>query len=390
MDSSENILEKTFQNLIILDETIKKNIIEALNLPPNSLIFEREVEFVNGITPDFIIYDDNTMTLRAIIECKRSDIGVTEFVRGIGQVLQHEYFLENAIPPKKFQYLKYPDSGIANVLMVPSSFICSTELNLGKFKYPKSCSVMEVHTKNNSVRKISVKELKKLASAESNNLVTICQYYMRDNRLFEYYILLNLLTTLDICEPNKFRKFNRNSIINNMLREIEVINNGNWKNAFISLSSLGFIDSINRPTLQFSNLYKLSLEDFVNVLYEDYIHPFVDVIMNILVKNGCNGSIEIKNLEIAAYIRQKYNNRDVLFLSESNSRYISSWLNIMRDDIGCIDFEPNKNIKKIKFNFIPHELSSQTRINKIKKFSKGYKYLDEYYKIRMNLINKEI
>lgn len=389
MYHTENILEKIFQNLINSNEIIKKNIIEALEIPSDDFKFEREVEFINGITSDFIIYD-HTKTLRAIIECKRSDIGVTEFVRGIGQVLQHEYFSDNLIPPKKFQYLQYPDSAIANVLMVPSTFICNTELNLGKFKFPESCSIMEVHTNNNFVRRISDKELKKLANAEDDNLVTICQYYMRDNRIFEYYILLNLLTILDIFEPNKSRIFNRKNIEDNILKEISVINNGNWRNAFISLSSLGFIDSTNRPTLQSSNLYKLPLENFINALYEDYIHPFIDEIMDVLVEKSNDGLVNIKNGEIVDCIRNKYGNRDVLFLSESNSRYVSSWLNIMRDDLGCIDFEPKSKNPIRKINFIPHELTLQSRIEMIKKYSKGYKYLDDFNKIKKNLVNREI
>lgn len=44
-----------------------------------------------------------------------------------------------------------------------------------------------------------------------------------------------------------------------------------------------------------------------------------------------SGIINLKNNEIGEIIRQKYKNKDILFLTDSNNRYISSWLNIMRE-----------------------------------------------------------
>ena len=74
--------------------------------------------------------------------------------------------------------------------------------NIAKFKYPKSVMLLEINENNNAVRLISEKELKELEEAYESNLVTISQYYFRDNRIFELYILLKYLLYLPICITN--------------------------------------------------------------------------------------------------------------------------------------------------------------------------------------------
>ena len=57
---------------------------------------------------------------------------------------------------------------------------------------------------------------------------------------------------------------------------------------------------------------------------------------------------------------------------------MSSWMNIIRDDLGCVYFEPRKNIRKI--NFIPKNL------NKITLFSKSKNYIDNFNLMKKGLI----
>ncbi len=45
-----------------------------------------------ALQPDFTLFERNKV--RAIIECKSGAIGVSEYVRGIGQIFQYEYFLK--------------------------------------------------------------------------------------------------------------------------------------------------------------------------------------------------------------------------------------------------------------------------------------------------------
>ena len=67
------------------------------------------------------------------------------------------------------------------------------------------------------------------------------------------------------------------------------------------------------------------------------------------------------------YIKNKYNNKDIMYLTESNGRYISSWLNIMRDDYGIFDFESRTTNRKLIYNIT--DLKKEVIIKKIKENS---------------------
>ena len=376
----EKIQEKQFQDLIFKNKNIKENILNLLNLDIEKCKFEKEVEFINGITSDFIIYDDDEKEMKAIIECKRADIGVTEYIRGVGQLFQYEYFQDKNIPPKKIYNVKYNRNINNNVLIVPSTFIKNTNLNIGRFRYPENSKIFEIHIDSHRVREITEEELLRLSKANESNFITISQYYVRDNRLFECYIAFQMVALL-----NQFKlEYQRKKLEEEILRKIPVINNNNWRNAFITLSSLGFLKSKVKIVDSFYNLLKLDVYSYINLLYKEYLYPFIDLIMEVLKENEKDGIINLKNNEIGEIIRQKYKNKDILFLTDSNNRYISSWLNIMRDDLGCIDFDSRKSIRKI--NFIPKELNENERINKIKIFSKSREYIENFNEIKKGII----
>ena len=44
-----------------------------------------------------------------------------------------------------------------------------------------------------------------------------------------------------------------------------------------------------------------------------------------------------------------HDDNEILFLTESKGRYMSSWLNIMRDDYGIIDFMPRSSLRKMNY-----------------------------------------
>ncbi|GAA9092143.1 hypothetical protein HpHA151_01220 [Helicobacter pylori] len=54
------------------------------------------------LQPDFTLFERNKV--RAIIECKGGAIGVSEYVRGIGQIFQCEYFFENHLSLKNYRF----------------------------------------------------------------------------------------------------------------------------------------------------------------------------------------------------------------------------------------------------------------------------------------------
>ena len=346
----ERMLEREFQEKIYNNQEIQENIINALEIDPNNFLFNREIEFVNGITSDFIISNTETNQMQAIIECKRADIGVTEYVRGVGQLFQYEHF----------------------VLVIPSSFIDNTNLNIGLFCYPETAKILEIHVNNNRVREISKDEITKLADATVDSLKTISQYYVRDNRLFECYIALRVIGILKHLHIS----LNRVDIENRILRQIEVINNRNWRNAFITLSSLGFMSKRAGLSNTEAQLIPAEVYSFISSMYKDYLYPYIDILMDILIENSTDGMCNLNNQQISNLIRNRYNGRDVLFLTESNGRYISSWLNIMRDDFGCIQFAARSSERKIIYK--PSELRQSDLTRKIKEYSNAKQYIDNF------------
>lgn len=376
----ELIKEKEFQRMIAVNETIRKGIAESIYDDANTIFeFNREVEFINGITSDFIMSDQNKEIV-SIIECKRPDIGVTEYVRGIGQLFQYEYFYENNITPRRLVNYTFKENTInscnfnfKNALVIPSTFIQNTSLNISLFKYPETSIIIEVNLNNYNVRKIDRGELNRLARSE-NNMVAISQYYLRDNRIFEYYIALNYVQLWHAKNPRNRSNFNRVDA-EQFLRSFDTINNGNWRNAFISLASLGFIDSSNKLTTSGRSMVSLSLEEFIFKIYNDYIYPYVNILMELFIDEP--RMLLQSNRAISNRLKECYNGKDILYLTESEGRYISSWLNIMRDDLGCINFRPRKQNREIIYR-INHLQEEIIKIN-ITRFNSASTYVEAYY-----------
>lgn len=355
----DNVREKYFHDLIIKNDNIKYDLLSILNLPDNlsHLNLIHEDKYINGITADFTFVFNNK--IRAIIECKAGDIGVTDYVRGIGQVLQYEYFNEQNISLKGLEY----SNEFNSLLIVPSSSFNNKNFNIGKFKYPKSTYIIEINDINKVARRISQEELNTLSTIENNSLTSISQYYIRDIRLFEIYMLLRYLCFLKLKNKTNINRAN----IELELQKTNSINNRNWRNAWISLSSLGLINSSNLPTKSGIEFGLLDFEDFLIMMLKSYIKPYVEVLFSYFMsdpKNVNNGLKEIKKDLVS-----QFSNRDVLFLTQSETRYLSSWLNILRDDFGCIDFLPRNQNRKINYN--PLNLNDTSLKEHIIKFTKS-------------------
>ncbi len=95
-------LEKDFQDLIASNSNIQKDICSVLEMDYKDFKLLREDTCINGITADFTLFERNKV--RAIIECKSGAIGVSEYVRGIGQIFQYEYFFENHLSLKNYGF----------------------------------------------------------------------------------------------------------------------------------------------------------------------------------------------------------------------------------------------------------------------------------------------
>lgn len=359
--------ERTFSQLIYDNKQIQTFILDSLELEKAN--FYKETTYINGITSDFTIAYENKIL--AIVECKRADIGVTDYVRGIGQLFQYEYFYENNITPKKFYSFSY-DKNFKNILIIPSDFIKNTYINIGRFKYPETSSIVEINIYNNYARKITQKELKELEIIQDDSIKILSQYYIRDNRLFELYIALRYLRREGSLDFDSI--LNRKNI-ESKLKKVNTINNGNWRNAFISLSTLGFINNKNQLTSSGLIMSNKSYEEFIVEMYNSYIKLYVDEIMQIF-KIENKDTINLNNIEFCSYIRKIYNDKDILFLTQSDGRYISSWLSILRDDFGCLDFVPRKSIRTLKYYPADLNLKAMERI--VKDNSKAYYYINKF------------
>ncbi len=112
-------LEKDFQDLIASNNNIQKDICSVLEMDYKDFKLLREDTYINGITADFTLFERNKV--RAIIECKGGAIGVSEYVRGIGQIFQYKYFFENHLSLKNYGFCQNFDS----VLVFPESVLIS-------------------------------------------------------------------------------------------------------------------------------------------------------------------------------------------------------------------------------------------------------------------------
>ena len=140
------------------------------------------------------------------------------------------------------------------------------------------------------------------------------------------------------------------------IKKTNSINNNNWRNAWISLSSLGLINSNNLPTKSGLEFGMYDFEDFLIMMYKSYIKPYVETLLNYFTQANQNINQDLKT--IRGEIVSQFSNRDILFLTQSETRYLSSWLNILRDDFGCIDFKPRNSNRIINYN--PLEMNDKS------------------------------
>lgn len=358
----DNIREKYFHDLIIQRKDIQADLLSALNLPSDLSRMQliHEDKYINGIIADFTLVYDNH--IQAIIECKAGDIGVTDYVRGIGQVLQYEYFYENNVT-KSHPYKK---DNFSTILLIPSSVFLNRNFNIALFKYPDTTKIIEINDINHSVRLITNDELNK--HIKTHNIVSVSKYYVRDTRIFEIYMLLRYLCSLKYRGIKKVSRTEREEV----LKKTNTINNGNWRNAFISLSSFGLIDSNNLPT---EMGIKLSVYDdfseFLLMMYKIYINPYINLILGCFIQDS--SYLKRKQKDIVEYFSEQHNNKEILYFTQSQNRYIGSWLLILRDDFGCIDFQNGSSERTLNYNLL--ELNDDVLLEKIRQHTKANPYI---------------
>ncbi|MEI6850983.1 MAG: hypothetical protein WCK26_03385 [Candidatus Saccharibacteria bacterium] len=356
---NDYVSEAFVQELIRDEPNVKKYIIDNLGYNYDGTErFVREVKYINGITVDYKIVKDNEVI--ALLECKSGGINVTDYVRGIGQLLQYEYFREENITQNDEIY----SDDFKTVYFYPSDVIKNNSFNISTFKYPETTQLLEVNIENFVVRSVDDKELERIHEVWIDKSA-VSQYYFRDNRLFELYGLLQYLKN---AKNKGVDYINRSALELNVLRKFETPNNHNWRNAFITLSSLGFISSNNLPNLAGELMASKSYTKFCLEIFKAYIRPYASTIM-VAMKNNPNISL----MDLASNINAMFGGKPVLFITDSSTRYLSSWLNIFRDDFGFIDFTARSSDRTIVYD--PFNLSDEDFEENIISYNKASDYL---------------
>ena len=94
---SDKSSEKYIQNQVINNLNLQKYVLDNLGIEQsNSIKFTKGLTYANRILPDIKI--SKGKEILALVECKGAKINVTDYVRGIGQLLQYEFFYEKISP----------------------------------------------------------------------------------------------------------------------------------------------------------------------------------------------------------------------------------------------------------------------------------------------------
>lgn len=367
---TKHMSEDKVQELIKSDELVQERIKELLDLN-GEVEFIPEDSYINGITADFTVLQNNK--IMAIIECKAGNINLTDYVRGIGQLFQYEYCFEKKVPHNSYEYSEdfkiiyfYPDS------------VINKSYNIAKFKYPKTSTIYILKERTKEIQEIPKNILKKIDEEEDNGLIMISPYYVRDIRIFEYYMLMRYSF---LQETMGIKKFKRDGIfIENFFKKTETINKKSIiKNGWITLSNCGLIKKGNLLTEAGKRLVVLDYEEFAVEMYHNFFEPYFNEILK------CFGDEKIINLTLSGWeelIRKNNDNRDVCFLTDTkDTQSMSSWLNIMQDDFGIIEFEKNKIKKGVKLIYDPRTLNDDALMEKVKNNSVGHKYIQNFQRL---------
>ena len=183
-----------------------------------------EVQFINGITADFAIYDNGKIV--SIIECKGDNIGVTEYIRGIGQITQYEYFKKNNITGNIREDCRV-------FLSFPSSLMQDCSFDISKFSYPHDTELLIVNAENKSPLVVNPnREYDKIQ--RELNTIQLSPYYFKDTRIAELYIIL--LEVVKNYKTHNNHKINRMEY-GSILAKYNTTNKNNARNVFIALTT---------------------------------------------------------------------------------------------------------------------------------------------------------
>ena len=166
--------EKDIQHYLATNKNAQRSLKKIIGIEEENIEFKREETFINGITVDIMIYSKTNNNIYSLVECKGTNINVTDYVRGIGQTLQYEYFYEEKIPPINEYSFKFYN-GFKTIFIITSDFAKFTKINLSKFKYPETVTIVEINTHNYNLREIY-------------NFLYVLKFYKKWKGIFTIYV----------------------------------------------------------------------------------------------------------------------------------------------------------------------------------------------------------
>lgn len=295
----------------------------------------------NGIQADLGAVDDSGNII-ALFESK-GNVNINELVRGIGQVMQYQYHIN-----KKIGY-NYVNVARA-FLVIPKGI--NEVYDFEKISFPENSGIILIDEMS---KNFILMTKKRINSGKLKKTNIISPYYIRDNRLGEIYLGLKMIEAIS---PKVLKgKINMKYVRAELVKVIK--NKGNARNIAISLHGLGFLDKENRLTAEGQRHVRMDYYEFCKNISYDQIAPFINLITNALVKiANKKGGIDYSNIktsgdELKNEILEIFSGNDVLYLTESGTRYISSWMGILKDDLGAISFKRGSYEKGVKINYFP-------------------------------------
>ena len=339
----------------------------------------KEFRLSNGIKADIAVLDYSKTKILALIESKPEKLGIHAFMTAVGQTSQYQHHIKNEL-----HYIS-SNSGVSFddncIVFIATGVNAVTDIDCSKIKTDHGVKLLLIDSSTATTSSYDLnnpKDISRLSSRYSGgiNFISICPYYFRDNRLSELYLALKICYLCGF--ESRLGKLDRKKQLESLFISASPINPGNARNLFITLSKLGFIDIENRLTPTGYYLMNLSYSQFVEEMSFNYFYPYISNIMNALItfasKSGDSlDAINITNEELKQEINENQGGFTVQFLTDSGTRYISHWLNVLRDDLGAISFQSNKVKRPIKVNYIPLK-GLPFKINDLEESDYGRKY----------------
>jgi len=323
----------------ILENNIE-NILKACLGFTGSFASRPQFPLKNSIQADLGVTDSSGNIL-ALFECK-GDVGVNELVTGIGQVVQYQNHIEKA-----FEYSYHPSAQA--FLVVPKHVLEVYEVQYLFFPEHSGIILIDEATK----KFISMRK-ERISTERLSRTKIISPYYIRDNRLGELYLGLKIIEAIT---PILGEQRITMDVVKRMMERV-IINIGNARNISISLHGLGFIDHENRLTAEGQRHARMDYFEFCKSLSRGQIAPFLNVIAASLLRiaedsgERSYSGFSTNPDSIKEKIKEMFGGYDILYLTESGTRYVSSWMNILRDDLRAVDFPP-RDYSNLRINYLP-------------------------------------